>query len=78
VTWADPPRGKKKSAETTLPRVVDQLPPPARWWLHPESPAPCTGRFSSNSPTRRGRGVAGRDQGRGDAGRVRCGRDRWL
>src|SRR5205814_185255 len=44
VTCAEPPRGKKKSAETTSPR--------AGWCFHPKSPATCTVRFSSVSRTR--------------------------
>jgi hypothetical protein len=49
VTCVEPPRGKKKSAETTSPRAAGAWAPRSGWWFHPESPAPCTVRFSSVS-----------------------------
>src|SRR2546423_9338177 len=46
VTCAEPPRGKKKSADSTLPRA-GAGPPRSRRRFQRDSPATCTVRFSS-------------------------------
>src|SRR5207247_6654390 len=52
VTCAEPPRGKKKSADTTRP-PADAPPARSGCCFHRQSPTPCTPRFSSASRTRR-------------------------
>jgi hypothetical protein len=47
ATCAEPPRGKKKSAETTNPRAAGAPPPRSRCCPHAKSPATRTARFSS-------------------------------
>jgi hypothetical protein len=47
ATCAEPPRGKKKSAETTSPRAAGARPPRSRCCPHAKSPATRTARFSS-------------------------------
>ena len=58
VTCAEPPRAKKKSAETTLPRVGTRL-PRSRWCFQHDSPATCTVRFSSARKEVEGEGTFG-------------------